>query len=215
MLNGGDPFDVVSASTAFAHVTSNILHNSKGVTRLAGEDDTSDKIIQFAKAAATRAKFLLSQLRSQAISSVDQSRRVEYVKGFVKDMAEKFGAVGSVVERLVTKDVRDAIALSDDLNDVVEREMLNAANAIKEAVNKLRGLLSRPQRGEGLQVQVNAAILDAALVITQAIASLIRQATAVQQEVVAVGRGGGTATAFYKTNSRWTEGLVSCRSELN
>ncbi|KAJ2130470.1 sla2 Src-like adaptor 2, partial [Coemansia sp. RSA 520] len=59
------------------------------------------------------------------------------------------------------------------------------------------------------QVQVHDAILDSSMAMTNAIAQLIRAATASQQEIVAQGRGSSSKEAFYKKNNRWTEGLIS------
>jgi huntingtin-interacting protein 1-related protein len=52
-------------------------------------------------------------------------------------------------------------------------------------------------------------ILEAAIAVTNAIAQLIKAATASQQEIVAQGKGSSSRTAFYKRNNRWTEGLIS------
>ncbi|KAJ1671011.1 sla2 Src-like adaptor 2, partial [Spiromyces aspiralis] len=59
------------------------------------------------------------------------------------------------------------------------------------------------------QIKVNDAILDTAMAMTNAIAQLIRAATACQQEIVAQGRGTSSKAEFYKKNNRWTEGLIS------
>ena len=45
--------------------------------------------------------------------------------------------------------------------------------------------------------------------MTNAIAQLIKAATASQQEIVKEGRGSSSRAAFYKKNNRWTEGLIS------
>jgi len=46
--------------------------------------------------------------------------------------------------------------------------------------------------------------------VTNAIAQLIKAATASQQEIVKEGRGSSLSrAAFYKKNNRWTEGLIS------
>ena len=45
--------------------------------------------------------------------------------------------------------------------------------------------------------------------MTNAIARLIKAATASQQEIVREGRGSSSRAAFYKKNNRWTEGLIS------
>jgi hypothetical protein len=52
------------------------------------------------------------------------------------------------------------------------------------------------------------------LVLTNAIANLIKCATASQQEIVAQGRGSASKAAFYKKNNRWTEGLISAAKSV-
>jgi hypothetical protein len=54
-----------------------------------------------------------------------------------------------------------------------------------------------------------SSILNAAIAITNAIAQLIKAATASQQEIVKDGRGSSTRAMFYKKHNRWTEGLIS------
>jgi uncharacterized protein YukE len=56
---------------------------------------------------------------------------------------------------------------------------------------------------------VNSSILEAAIAITNAIAQLIKAATASQQEIVREGRGSSSKTQFYKKHNRWTQGLIS------
>lgn len=55
----------------------------------------------------------------------------------------------------------------------------------------------------------HSSILEAAIAVTNAIAQLIKAATASQQEIVREGRGTASRTAFYKKHNRWTEGLIS------
>lgn len=45
--------------------------------------------------------------------------------------------------------------------------------------------------------------------MTNAIAQLIKAATASQEEIVREGRASMSRAAFYKKNNRWTEGLIS------
>ena len=54
-----------------------------------------------------------------------------------------------------------------------------------------------------------SSILEAAIAVTNAVARLIKAATASQQEIVREGRGSSSRAAFYKKNNRWTEGLIS------
>jgi huntingtin-interacting protein 1-related protein len=54
-----------------------------------------------------------------------------------------------------------------------------------------------------------SSILEAAFAVTNAIARLIKAATASQKEIVREGKGNATTSAFYKKHNRWTEGLIS------
>ena len=54
-----------------------------------------------------------------------------------------------------------------------------------------------------------SSILEAAIAVTNAIAQLIKAATASQQEIVREGKGTSSRAAFYKKHNRWTEGLIS------
>ncbi|KAG9314028.1 hypothetical protein JVU11DRAFT_4806 [Chiua virens] len=70
--------------------------------------------------------------------------------------------------------------------------MLNAAQAIEAATQRLQELMSRPRdssRFSAVDLQVHDSILSAAMAITSAIARLIRAATESQHEIVAQGKG--------------------------
>jgi hypothetical protein len=54
-----------------------------------------------------------------------------------------------------------------------------------------------------------SSILEAAFAVTNAIAKLIKAATASQEEIVREGKGNATTSSFYKKHNRWTEGLIS------
>ena len=97
-----------------------------------------------------------------------------------------------------------------DLGDLVDSELTKAANAIDAAAARLNKLMKKPRDGYSTyELKINDSILEAAIAVTNAIAQLIKAATASQQEIVKEGRGSSSATAFYKKNNRWTEGLIS------
>jgi len=102
-------------------------------------------------------------------------------------------------------------AQSGDLSEVVDREMTAAAKAIEAATERLTKLMNRKRDAYSTyELKVNDSILEAAIAVTNAIAQLIKAATASQKEIVEQGRGGSMSkTQFYKKNNRWTEGLIS------
>lgn len=96
------------------------------------------------------------------------------------------------------------------LEDIVGRELANAANAIDAAAERLAKMKNKPRGGYSTyELHIHDSILEAALAVTGAIAQLIKAATASQKEIVEQGRGSSSATVFYKKNNRWTEGLIS------
>jgi hypothetical protein len=100
---------------------------------------------------------------------------------------------------------------SGNLEELVDREMTNAAAAIEAATDRLTALMNKKRdQYSSYELKIHDTILEAAIAVTNAIAQLIKAATASQQEIVAQGRGSGMSkTAFYKKNNRWTEGLIS------
>lgn len=139
----------------------------------------------------------------------------ERADGVVKLCASTQGSlakIGTLVEKLVPKDIGALTNVDVDLGDLVESEMRNVAKAIEDAARRLEGLMNKPRQGANLQV--HSAILEAAMAITNAISNLIKCATATEQEIVAQGRGSTSKGAFYKKNNKWTEGLISAAKSV-
>jgi hypothetical protein len=99
---------------------------------------------------------------------------------------------------------------SGDLGDLVDNELTKAANAIDAATERLSKLMKKPRdQYSTYELKIHDSILEAAIAVTNAIAQLIKAATASQQEIVREGRGSMSKTQFYKKHNRWTEGLIS------
>jgi hypothetical protein len=212
---GGDHVEVIKGANEFAQSLSDVLINTKGVTRLADNDDVSDKIIAVAKTAGDvglRFFLNLQSYKLDLLASPTQKKEVA-----MRNNAEIRGALtklSDTVDGLLPKGAKaGALARANgDIGDIVEQEMLSAAQAIEAATQRLQQLMARPRdssRFSAVDLQVHDSILAAAMAITNAIARLIRAATESQQEIVAQGKGSSTTQQFYKRNNRWTEGLIS------
>src|ERR1700753_4467227 len=78
------------------------------------------------------------------------------------------------------------------------------------AAERLNQLMNKPRDSYSTyELKIHDSILEAAIAVTNAIAQLIKAATASQQEIVREGKGTSSRAAFYKKNNRWTEGLIS------
>ncbi|KAI0216667.1 sla2 Src-like adaptor 2 [Massospora cicadina] len=210
-----DHSDVISQATEFSQLVSQLMLETKGITRLA-EDDVTDQLVASGAIAGKSARTFFEKLLSA--NQIPAPSRPDTVVHCNQSFQHDLKEISRLAESLVVKDastmqVKDA---GEDLGDLVEREMLNAANIIEEAAKRLSKLIDAPADSQvtATDRQVHSAILDSAMAITNAIAHLIKCATASQQEVVAQGRGASTKTAFYKKNNRWTEGLISAAKSV-
>lgn len=204
---GGSHVDVIKAANELAQALSEVLVSSKGITRLSSSEDASDKLINVAKTAGDAgARFFMNLQSYNLVGSEDVALRNNATTG------SALANLSKVVETLVQSKTSSIAKANGDVGDLVEREMMAAANAIETATQRLQALMSRPKdssRYSALDVQVHDAILEAAMGITSAIGRLIKAATESQQEIVAQGRGSSSVQQFYKRNNRWTEGLIS------
>jgi hypothetical protein len=210
---GGDHVDVIKSANEFAQSLADVLINSKGITRLANDDDASDKIVNVSKTAGEIGLRFFLNLQSYKLRLMPSG---QWKSVATRNNSEFQGAIhklSEVVDALVPKGKSVGLASkSGDIGDIVEQEMQGAAKAIEAATQRLQELMHRPRdtsRFNAVDLQVHDSILSAALAITGAIARLIKAATDSQQEIVAQGKGSSTTQQFYKRNNRWTEGLIS------
>ncbi|VDK21120.1 unnamed protein product [Anisakis simplex] len=59
------------------------------------------------------------------------------------------------------------------------------------------------------RLEVNEKILESCNALMAAIIELVKKSHAMQEEIVANGRGSASPKEFYKRNHEWTEGLIS------
>ena len=211
---GGDHVEVIKGANEFAQSLADVLINTKGITRLASNDDASDKIINVAKAAGDVGLRFFLNLQSYKLELLRPTQRKDITMRNNGEVCGALSKLSEVVDGLIPKGAKSgALAHANgDIGDIVEQEMLSAARAIELATQCLQELMSRPRdstRFSAVDLQVHDSILSAAMAITSAIARLIKAATESQQEIVGQGKGSSTMQQFYKRNNRWTEGLIS------
>jgi huntingtin-interacting protein 1-related protein len=214
---GGDHVDVIKSANEYAQSLSEVLINTKGITRLCS-DEAADQLVAVAKIAGETGMRFFLNLQSYKLDLVAPANRREIPLRVMMESRASLNKLSGKVEELVPKGKGNSLAkVNGDIGDIVEQEMLGAARAIEAATQRLQELMSRPRdtsRFSAVEVQVHDSILAAALAITNAIGRLIRAATASQQEIVAQGKGSSTTQQFYKKNNRWTEGLISAAKSV-
>ena len=210
---GGGYVDVIKAANEFSQALSETLVSSKGITRFAETDDISEKLIQVAKVSGQRGQRFFLNLQSFRLAP----GRSEDIA--LRSNAEARGALTKLsesVEKLVPKTKSTLAQANGDIGDIVSQEMRNAAKAIEDATQRIQSLMAREKgpKYNALEVHVHDAILQATLVITNAIGRLIQAATESQEEIVREGKGSSSSQQFYKRNNRWTEGLISAAKSV-
>ncbi|KAJ2385551.1 sla2 Src-like adaptor 2, partial [Coemansia sp. RSA 2559] len=209
----GDQTQIISTAVGLANGLDHLLANLKGISRLANDEDSIERIIKAGRQTALFGRQFFIKGQSGAMEKLPSSERAGVILDANRDLQQSLGTLTALTEGLIPKDsTKVSVATtSEDVSDLVEREMLNAARAIDDAVARLQALANQPHDSSlsDHQVQVHDAILDSSMAMTNAIAQLIRAATASQLEIVAEGRGTSSTTAYYKKHNRWTEGLIS------
>ncbi|KAJ2992081.1 sla2 Src-like adaptor 2 [Globomyces sp. JEL0801] len=203
LVNGGDPKDAITTGASLAQSVAQLLNSGTEMQRLCKDDEEGEQIIEYFRHGGQSCVDFFQQVKSDAMIFVEGPRKAEYVVNLSRTCQHQVSKVSPLLEGLVTSKMQGN--LQGDLTDAVEREMASAAKAIEEAAQKLQLLLNK----QGPDLNVNSAILQAAVALTTAISQLIKCATVSQQEIVAQSKGTTTATAFYKKNNKWTEGLIS------
>lgn len=212
--DGGEHVEVIKSANELAQSLSEVLINTKGITRLIG-DEAADKLIAVAKTAGDvglRAFLNLQSYKMDLLPSAMAQKEAAVRNG--SEVRSALTKLSETVDTIVPKGGKAGALLkaSGDLGNLVEQEMMGAAKAIEAATQRLQQLMARPRdssRFSAVDLQVHDSILAAAMAITSAIARLIQAATESQQEIVAQGKGSSSTAQFYKRNNRWTEGLIS------
>ncbi|TDZ48476.1 Endocytosis protein end4 [Colletotrichum trifolii] len=200
--------ELIKTINVFAGAVADVCTNAKGITRLATDEKKSDSLMNGTRQSASSTVKFFRGLQSFRLEGMDPIQKTDVVINSNNEVQMNLQKLNKLVETFVPN--AGKLAGKGDLGDIVDSELSKAADAIAAAAARLAKLKNKPRDGYSTyELKVHDIILDAAMAITNAIAQLIKAATATQQEIVQAGRGSSSRTAFYKKNNRWTEGLIS------
>jgi hypothetical protein len=200
--------EIVKTVNAFSGAIADVLTNTKGLTRFASDDNKADQLISAARASAAATVKFFRNLQSVRMYDLDEDAKINVVVNHNAEVLRNLQSLSKLADAFAPKSkITNA---QGDLGDLVDNELTKAANAIDAATERLTKLMKKPRdQYSTYELKIHDSILQAAIAVTNAIAQLIKAATASQQEIVREGRGTMTRTAFYKKHNRWTEGLIS------
>ena len=200
--------EIIRTVSVFAGSISDVLSNTKGLSRLASEDKKADQLVGAARQSAESTVRFFRSLQSFRLEGLEPMQKTDVVINNNHEVLMNLQKLSKLADVFAPK--ATLTNKTGDLGDLVDNELSKAADAINAAAERLAKLKNKPRDGfTTYELRVNDSILDAAIAVTNAIAQLIKAATASQQEIVKEGRGSSSRTAFYKKNNRWTEGLIS------
>jgi DNA-binding ferritin-like protein len=201
--------DIIRTVNVFAGSIADVLSNTKGLTRFATEEKKADQLINAARQSAQSTVSFFRALQSFRLEGLEDTKKTDVVINNNHEVLMNLQKLSKLADAFAPKSGKITSA-AGDLGDLVDRELTNAAKAIDAAAERLNKLMNKPREGYSTyELRIHDSILEAAIAVTNAIAQLIKAATASQQEIVKEGRGSSSRTAFYKRNNRWTEGLIS------
>ncbi|PWY79397.1 ANTH-domain-containing protein [Aspergillus sclerotioniger CBS 115572] len=200
--------EIIRTVSIFSGSVADVLSNTKGLTRFANDDKSADQLINAARKSAQATVRFFRGLQSFRLEGLEALQKTDVVINNNLEVQRDLQSLSKLVETFTPKSAK--ISTNGDLGDLVDQELLKAADAIDAAAQRLAKLKNKPRDGfSTYELRINDVILAAAIAVTNAIAELIKAATESQQEIVREGRGSSSRTAFYKKNNRWTEGLIS------
>jgi hypothetical protein len=200
--------EVIKTVNAFSGSIADVLSNAKGLTRFASDENKADQLINASRASATATVKFFRNVQSVRIYDLDTDTKFNVVVNNNAEVLRSLQNLSKLADAFAPKS--KITSAQGDLGDLVDSELTKAANAIDAATERLAKMMKKPRDDYSTyELSVHDSILAAAIAVTNAIAQLIRAATASQQEIVREGRGTMTKTAFYKKHNRWTEGLIS------
>jgi hypothetical protein len=201
--------EIIRTVNVFSGSIADVLSNTKGLTRLATDDKKADQLISAARQSAQSTVKFFRSLQSFRLDGMDPMQKTDVVINSNNDVQIQLQKLNKLADTFAPNSGK-LMSNKGDLGDLVDNELSKAADAIAAAAARLARLKSKPKDGYSTyELRIHDSILDAAIAVTNAIAQLIKAATASQQEIVQAGRGSSSRTAFYKKNNRWTEGLIS------
>jgi hypothetical protein len=210
--NTGDHTGTITRALEFADTIIDVLQHSKGITQFVMRDEDGEELVQLGKGSAEACIQYFSSVMSTYLKMLPPAQRPEVVIQGDMRVQEALTRLSQKTEDLILTGATDVNKMAEgEVGDLVEQEMSKAARAIEEASAKIQDLMRRPANPafSATDIQVHQLILNSVLALTNAIANLIKCATASQQEIVSQGRGSSSKAAFYKKHNRWTEGLIS------
>jgi len=210
--SGASQEDIARTAKETSDACVSILDTTKAANaKLADKASTKDALKKTAKEAVQATARLLEAVKQASAGGKKASEAQAQASQISEDVVAKINAYVDAA-RLLPGGQKLSLAedFGEDLDEMAEKELRNAAMIIEKAA---ASLLNSRAREAGTEVNfdmmdITDAILEAARAIALATGTLVKAAASAQRERVAAGRDPKTKH-LYKKDPTWASGLIS------
>lgn len=215
--SGDDPTKLSQASDLALESTKSLLLNSKGAAKLTDKQN-GDNLIEIVKQTAEYTTQLLSAAKNQRKQQTPDT--LAALSNANNEMVRLIGEIVDAAKPLPgSEEALKLLEKTDELEQLAEQELMNAASAIESATNTLieakkRAMEMRKNKDSPLpEEEIAEAILEACKAITTATGTLVGAASNAQKELVNKGKTNKNVN-LYRRDPTWAQGLISASQEV-
>lgn len=201
---------VILTSSELASSLHDLMLNVKGFSKTVSPSEEQQLLIALGTILENAEEFFRNLSSDSLEAYDDDDEKIDVVIDLNIQFQQALKELMTIVE--TTQPKHTISARHQNIEEVVDEEMEDAARKVDEAMRHLGRLQLHNKEGEDLAV--HEAIVSAAIAVTQAVVALIKCSIESQREIVAKNKGEQSAKEFYKKNNRWTEGLVSAAKAI-
>eukprot|EP01121_Diplochlamys_sp_Union-15-3_P011170 TRINITY_DN3205_c0_g4_i2.p2 TRINITY_DN3205_c0_g4~~TRINITY_DN3205_c0_g4_i2.p2 ORF type:complete len:400 (+),score=110.13 TRINITY_DN3205_c0_g4_i2:1193-2392(+) len=196
--------DTPTAAKELSEAVVTMLNNAKGFSEYIEGDKLKHALLDATRNTGEGIVKFLFNTKSMGAEPLDEGQMLFLKSNYTRVKSHLDNAVGSVEETYKVDETSNI-----NLEDIAERELMNAAKIIEDAARRLAAQQKTRVPNPSDELDVEGAIMSAAMAITQATQILVNAATEAQKERVAKGHGTDPAKLKYNSDPMWMEGLIS------
>jgi len=200
--NGGD---VIGATRQLAEAASRLLANGKGYAQFIQDPNVRMRLLDAVRSCGDAIARMMENVKKLQGQKPDDAQN-DYLNRQLNRLDGHLGGVRSAVDEASSENNLDT---GIDLEDLAERELMNAAKMIADAASALEARSRERSKVPESEMTLADSIMGAAMGITSAVQALLQAATEAQQERVRKGRSSDPNAAKYHRDPMWVEGLIS------
>jgi len=137
--------EIIKSVNAFSGAISEVLSNTKGLTRFASDDKKADQLINAGRQSAQSTVNFFRSLQSFRLDGLDETQKTDVVINNNSDVQINLQKLSKLADAFAPK--TKLANSTGDLGDLVDREMTNAAKAIEAATERLSKLMNKSRDG--------------------------------------------------------------------